>query len=52
MSFEIRFEGSVSVNRSKMGRMGIPNEGPACRKPRDARAMLTRGTERRLRETK
>ena len=50
MSFEIGFEGNVSVDRSKMRREGIPNKRPACRKPREARAMLTRGWERRLRE--
>ena len=32
VSFEIRFEGSVSVNRSKMGKKEIPNRGASMPK--------------------
>jgi len=49
VSFEIGFEGSVGVNRSKM-RREFQTEGPVCRKPREARAILARGWERKLRE--
>jgi len=53
VSLEIGFEGGVGVDKSKMRR---PREfqivGPmsVCRKPREARAILARGWERRLRE--
>jgi len=51
VSFEIGFEGGVGVDRSKMRREGVPNRGAAaCRKPREARGILARGWERRLRE--
>jgi len=49
VTFEIRLEGGVGVDRSKM-RREFQIEGPACRKPREARAILTQGWERRLRE--
>jgi len=50
VSFEIGFEGSVGVDRSKMRREEFQIQWPACRKPREARAILARGWERRLRE--
>jgi len=49
VSFEIGFEGSVGVDRSKM-RREFQIEQPVNRKPREARAILARGWER-LRET-
>jgi len=50
VSFEIAFEGGVGVDRSKMRREEFQIEGPVCRKPREARAILARDWERRLRE--
>jgi len=50
VSFEIGFGGGVSADRFKMRREEFQMEGPACPKPREARAILARGWERRLRE--
>jgi len=50
LSFEIGFESGVGVDRSKMRREGVPIMGPVCRKPQEARAILARGWDRRLRE--
>jgi len=50
VSFQFGFEDSVRVVRSEMMREGIPKRKARMLKPREARALLIRDWERRLRE--
>ena len=48
VSFEIRFEGSVSVDRSKMRREGVPNRGTCVPKTTRSKSNVDTRSEEKI----